>query len=183
MNGALKLVFSAVMSVGLAHGAHASVVVPTFTVNPTTITAGGTISGTFTLAAMPDGGHDYASFIYGSATVYSGAGSSQTFSFGGDTATQTFSYTLLYSTSGTYTPSVSFNAWLLETYVRDGGEAGAIYITDNVFSYGSSNAPSSVTVNAPVAATPLPAALPLFATGLAGMGVLGWRKRRKVAAA
>jgi hypothetical protein len=32
-------------------------------------------------------------------------------------------------------------------------------------------------------ATPLPAALPLFATGLAGIGVLGWRRKRKGAAA
>ena len=30
---------------------------------------------------------------------------------------------------------------------------------------------------------PLPAALPLFATGLAGLGVLGWRKKRKDIAA
>jgi hypothetical protein len=28
-------------------------------------------------------------------------------------------------------------------------------------------------------ATPLPAALPLFATGLAGLGLLGWRRKRK----
>jgi len=31
-----------------------------------------------------------------------------------------------------------------------------------------------------VATTPLPAALPLFATGLGALGLLGWRKRRKV---
>jgi plastocyanin len=29
------------------------------------------------------------------------------------------------------------------------------------------------------AATPLPAALPLFATGLGAMGLLGWRRKRK----
>ena len=29
------------------------------------------------------------------------------------------------------------------------------------------------------AATPLPAALPLFATGLGGLGLLGWRRKRK----
>jgi hypothetical protein len=34
-----------------------------------------------------------------------------------------------------------------------------------------------------VTATPLPAALPLFATGLAMTGLLGWRKKRKAAAA
>jgi len=31
--------------------------------------------------------------------------------------------------------------------------------------------------------TPLPAALPLFATGLGALGVLGWRRKRKIAAA
>lgn len=34
-----------------------------------------------------------------------------------------------------------------------------------------------------VAATPLPAALPLFATGLGAMGLLGWRRKRKNASA
>jgi hypothetical protein len=33
-----------------------------------------------------------------------------------------------------------------------------------------------------VSAVPLPAALPLFATGLAGLGLLGWRRKRKAAA-
>jgi hypothetical protein len=36
---------------------------------------------------------------------------------------------------------------------------------------------------APVAPTPLPAALPLFAAGLGGLGLLGWRRKRKNAAA
>jgi hypothetical protein len=34
---------------------------------------------------------------------------------------------------------------------------------------------------APVA-TPIPAALPLFATGIGGLGLLGWRRKRKVQA-
>ena len=38
-------------------------------------------------------------------------------------------------------------------------------------------------LGAGVSATPLPAALPLFATGLSGMGLLGWWRRRKNAAA
>ena len=33
-----------------------------------------------------------------------------------------------------------------------------------------------------VAATPIPAALPLFATGLGGLGLLGWRRKRKARA-
>jgi hypothetical protein len=34
----------------------------------------------------------------------------------------------------------------------------------------------------PVDPVPLPAALPLFATGLAGLGLLGWRRKKKAAA-
>jgi hypothetical protein len=32
------------------------------------------------------------------------------------------------------------------------------------------------------AETPLPAALPLFASGLGGLGLLGWRRKRKAQA-
>jgi len=34
----------------------------------------------------------------------------------------------------------------------------------------------------PIPETPLPAALPLFATGLGGLGLLGWHRKRKAAA-
>jgi len=37
----------------------------------------------------------------------------------------------------------------------------------------------TVTVAAAAAATPLPAALPLFATGLGALGLLGWRRKKK----
>jgi hypothetical protein len=41
--------------------------------------------------------------------------------------------------------------------------------------------PGTVTTTASPA-TPLPGALPLFATGLGGLGLLGWRRKRKQAA-
>lgn len=37
-------------------------------------------------------------------------------------------------------------------------------------------------ISADAPATPLPAAFPLFATGLGGLGLLGWRRRRRVEA-
>jgi hypothetical protein len=43
--------------------------------------------------------------------------------------------------------------------------------------------PMALISTATVSATPLPAALPLFATGLGAMGLLGWRRKRKNAAA
>ena len=41
----------------------------------------------------------------------------------------------------------------------------------------------TITYNFTPVATPLPAALPLFATGLGGLGLLGWRRKRKAEAA
>jgi hypothetical protein len=37
----------------------------------------------------------------------------------------------------------------------------------------------AVSATSPTSATPIPAALPLFATGIGGLGLLGWRRRRK----
>jgi hypothetical protein len=47
---------------------------------------------------------------------------------------------------------------------------------------GPSGAAFFATVNYDVSQTPLPAALPLFATGLGALGLLGWRRKRKAAA-
>jgi hypothetical protein len=35
----------------------------------------------------------------------------------------------------------------------------------------------------PVSSVPVPATLPLFATGLGALGLLGWRRKRKAIAA
>jgi hypothetical protein len=39
----------------------------------------------------------------------------------------------------------------------------------------------TATFTATVSAVPLPAALPLFATGLVGLGLLGWRRKKTAA--
>ena len=52
-----------------------------------------------------------------------------------------------------------------------GGNTGADSLTVN-----------SLTITTPAAATPLPAALPLFGSGLGALGLLGWRRRRKAQA-
>lgn len=46
----------------------------------------------------------------------------------------------------------------------------------------SGSASFAITTAPSVSAVPVPAALPLFGTGLAIMGFIGWRKKRKVAA-
>ena len=79
-------------------------------------------------------------------------------------------------------------------YVDDPSTAYNIY--DNGYPNGILSTTASYDVNTPFlgtysitleelgppggsAATPLPAALPLFATGLGAMGLLGWRRKRK----
>jgi len=42
--------------------------------------------------------------------------------------------------------------------------------------------PISATLDVTAAATPLPAALPLFASGIGALGLFGWRRKRKTAA-
>jgi hypothetical protein len=42
--------------------------------------------------------------------------------------------------------------------------------------------PGCIAVYAPVSATPLPATLPLWATGIGAIGLLGWRRKRKALA-
>ena len=58
----------------------------------------------------------------------------------------------------------------------DAGFAGDQHLLVNSFTLNG-----DVLSAAPVTATPLPAALPLFATGLAGLGLLGRRKRKQAA--
>jgi hypothetical protein len=53
-------------------------------------------------------------------------------------------------------------------------QAGAFFSADSGHNYSSAAIESST--------TPLPAALPLFGTGLGALGLLGWRRKKKVAA-
>jgi hypothetical protein len=61
----------------------------------------------------------------------------------------------------------------LALYSLNGSNGDGTFLTD------VSGTRSNFWGLAPDAVTPLPAALPLFATGLGGLGLLGWRRKRK----
>jgi len=83
--------------------------------------------------------------------------------------------------SGTFSltfASVLASISLDEAFVRYQG------ITGNGFNGASGiGTNSNVVINPVISTVPLPAALPLFVGGLGVMGLVGWRKRRKQAAA
>ena len=56
-------------------------------------------------------------------------------------------------------------------------------VTGGTFLFGTSAGFSLPDSLIPVTAVPLPGALPLFATGLVGLGLLGWRRKKKANAA
>jgi hypothetical protein len=71
-----------------------------------------------------------------------------------------------------YDPSPGFTGETTFTYQAAGvGASDPFIVLSNV-----------ATVHIEVGATPLPAALPLFATGLGAMGLIGWRRKRKAQA-
>jgi hypothetical protein len=87
---------------------------------------------------------------------------------------------LLFSTS---TPQLDDGGFAFETadgatwQIQWGGSEDGYVLSSNDGA-GSDND----SFNATLVATPLPAALPLFAGGLGVMGLFGWRRKRKVAA-
>ena len=60
----------------------------------------------------------------------------------------------------------------------NGGSPNTLYFTDSL----TIEAAAADGLFGAIEPTPLPAALPLFATGLGGLGLLGWRRKRKAQA-
>jgi hypothetical protein len=76
----------------------------------------------------------------------------------------------------------SDNQWTTETlsFIADSSSTTIEFLGDSSYYDAKYIGLDNVNVSA---VTPLPAALPLFATGLGAMGLLGWRRKRKNSAA
>ena len=63
------------------------------------------------------------------------------------------------------------------------GFTGGTFTDAYIYYNGDNNLPTGLTITfSEVSATPLPAALPLFASGLGALGLLGWRRKKMAAA-
>ena len=107
---------------------------------------------------------------------------------GFDTFPNTFAYELLQGNTIVATGSFANASSPMHWIGFSGGDFNEVLVQstlNDLFSGGFSPtandalAIDSIGAVGPSAATPLPAALPLFATGLGAMGLLGWRKKRK----
>ena len=79
------------------------------------------------------------------------------------------------------TTNSAFSTYALSTPINVSGTA--VFSPGNCpTTFGGCVEIDSVTGDATFTATPLPAALPLFATGIGGLGLLGWRRKRKAQA-
>ncbi len=67
-------------------------------------------------------------------------------------------------------------------YMVNPGTYTISFLGELDYPYTAASYEGTITAGAPLPGTPLPAALPLFATGLSAMGLLGWRRKRKNAA-
>ncbi len=86
---------------------------------------------------------------------------------------------LVFSVGGTNGDPCPFTAGCyMNIFYRPNG-FGSLYVL--LVSNAGAN-PVDFVLTAEVATTPLPAALPLFATGLGVMGLFGWRRKRKALA-
>jgi hypothetical protein len=182
-----------------------SSVVPIFTTSSDTITAGGQDVLNLHLDLLADPGNYGAQFAGGSVTFYSGVGSSTSFDLGFGGSARDFSYAFSYTDPGTYTPSFTLTGSYTQSYdanVQIGSFPKTVLVSSKqctfpCFTYATTLIPiyekqtfsdsqafslrGDTMLTADPVATPLPAALPLYATCLGLIALLAWRRRRRVA--
>ena len=171
------------------------------------ISAGGSSTANLSLSVIADPGDFNAQFVGGSVTLFSGTGLSQTFSIASGLNSEDFFASFNYPTAGNFNPSYSYSATIGEQFtaiVQTGTQEVQIGtqevscgflcftfvpifafepvfgpVTENT-SFGATGS-DFTSLEVDPAATPLPAALPLFAGGLSALGLLARRRKRKTA--
>jgi len=181
-------------------------VVPIFTIESDTITAGekGVLHLHLDLKADP-GNNSNAQFAGGLVTFDSGNGALTSFRLGVGGTTRDFTYAFDYTTPGSFKPSFMLTGQFTQQYdeyvhLYDYAKTKLVpspkcrncfnYATQLISIFGWKTFSDSesfafsgnLLLTADPLATPLPAALPLYATGLGLIALLTWRKRRRAPA-
>ncbi len=79
--------------------------------------------------------------------------------------------------------SAGILGWSAQSFTAPGGATRLYLGASDGFGWYNNIGAIEVTINdGSLSSTPLPAALPLFATGLGALGLLGWRRKRKTPA-
>jgi hypothetical protein len=209
MSVALKPKFLRVAGVAAAvlfSSASQSSVLPIFSTQSDRIVAGQQGVFNLHLDLLADPGNYGAEFAGGSVTLYSGNGAQTQFDLGSGGTSRNFSYAFDYASPGTFAPSFMLSGSYTEkhdetVYLYDYAQTISVisskcrfpcvtYTTKLIPVYGTTSFSDSHAFSytgdqsfsvAPVA-TPLPSALPLYATGLGLIALLTWRKRRRAPA-
>ena len=177
----LRIVFVALAFLEMSATAKAATLTPTFTVDPNPINAGETSTLRLILLVEPFG-TTVVPFIDPTSTVNLTSGNGVTASFTPTWVSQAGSWladvslTTLYPNPGAFGVSYSYSVVAALCPIGDCPLPAQQTFTGLSATF--------LTVN-PVATpnpVPLPAALPLFATGLGVLGLLGWRRKRKTGA-
>jgi hypothetical protein len=178
-------------------------VLPIFTTTPDNITAGTQSVLDLQLNLSADPNFFNAQFTGGTVTLFSGDGGSTSFGIGSGGTSRHFSFAFTYPDVGNYFPSFSVTASYTQDYIKEvylydfpqtvfAGNSCTLwtctptYTTKLIPVYG----PKTFTTSQNVALsgedslviTPLPAALPLYATGLGVIALLTCRRKRRAAA-
>jgi hypothetical protein len=174
--------------------ARAISVVPVFGVTPGTIEAGDNATLSLQLNLFAEPGYYGAQFTGGSATLYSGEGSSAVFNIGGGGSSRSFNAVFNYADAGSFFPSYTLTATyqqLYDAYVYLYTYTYQVIVGYGYYScglfghstcsypiYGWAHQPvygwqqftaygsSTLSGSYPLTVTPIPGALVLFATGV-----------------
>jgi hypothetical protein len=174
MNGKMGLLVGVIFAAGSAGAAHASIVTPE-NLSDVTVTAGYIDSWYVTGSDLPNNQNP--------ATIASWL----TSTLGLPTAT-TVSQCDNSGACGVSNNATTFTSSPADIFAVHFGQNELVFeyaslITSFHVDLGNEQGLSNIRSFSVPTATPLPAALPLFAGGLGAMGLFGWRKRRKNAIA
>ena len=155
----------------------------TFTVPTIGLALGYTVTGMLTVDTVADAAtsvvvtNNTATGGFGTGQYFGSQLFSNSFTVSGGTIT---AYS--FQSDGGFNVSPNVTCCTLTMFSSTSSSPASAGLSDLPFTTGTVSG-VSVAFTPPVSSVPLPATLPLFATGLGALGLLGWRRKKKTIAA